>query len=275
MPPGQIRVQNIENAGPGVLGQGDDGGKVRVRRFAKAGVAIAEKPEAPAKIHRPLVVIFQPLPGKQAGGRIHRRVLHLPVKGPLPLADQHTHQVVVGALFGPEHLRPRQHLLLMPQKKPLRRLFPPGIGKVGIARPPDLPEGAFGKLLHGPQAKALVGRVAQKLHQQAVVVEDRSDADDIGIAVAGLAHRAEKPPLHPAPPLRGEDLQIVFNVVQHDQVGPSGPVPPAAKLLAGADGVDARSVFQKDHRAFPDLAPHIAEIPQNGLVFLQLRLDGV
>ena len=163
----------------------------------------------------------------------------------------------------------------MPPEKGQRPLVPVVVRPVGINCPPGLPQGTGRKLLHCLPAEAAVGRVFQQMHQQTVVMQHRADAYNVGVAVARLAHRAEIPPLQLLPPLRRVHLLIVFNIVQHDQVGSSGAVPPSAQLLSRTHRVDPTTVLQQNHAAFPYFALLRAKIGNERFIFLQLGLDTV
>ena len=160
-------------------------------------------------------------------------------------------------------------------EKGQRPLVPSLVRQVGVEDTPLLPQRALGEPLDGLPADAAVGGILQQMHQQTVVVEHRADADDVGVPVARLAHRTEKPPLQLAPSVGGQHLLIVFDVVQHDQVGSPRPVAAAAELLPRAHRVDAAAVLQQNHAVFPHFALLIAEIGDEGLVFLQFGLDTV
>ena len=106
-------------------------------------------------------------------------------------------------------------------------------------------------------------------------MEQGADIDDVGVIVAGLAHRLVKPVLQLAPLLRRPHILIVLHIVQDNKVGPPVPVLPATDLLAAADGLDLDVGLGHQHIAAPHAARQRPEVLQDRGVLLELHPDVV
>ena len=108
------------------------------------------------------------------------------------------------------------------------------------------------------------------------MVKDGADHQKVRVAVAGLADGLIEPRGELVALLGGAHALVVFDVVAEDQIGAALVVAPSAQLLPRADRVDAAAVGKLDGGGLPRFfARLLAEVAQDALVFLQLRLDRV
>ena len=106
-------------------------------------------------------------------------------------------------------------------------------------------------------------------------MQQGADVNDVGVIVAGLAHRLVKPVLQLAALLRRPYILIVLHIVQDNQVRPPVPVLPATDLLAAADGLDLDAALSDQHIAAPHAARQRPEVLQDRRVLLKLHPDVV
>ena len=260
-----------------MLGQGDDGGEVAPLGLAQRGVDEPKEIEGRvAEVDLRLVVVVKPFLHEQAVIRVDRLVLLLGVKRCLALRHPHHHQVVVGQLFLPQDLGALQHGLLVRLEEGQRLRFPVIVGQVGEDGFPLLPQVIrLGKLDHRLVLDGAVGRVGQRFGQQAVIVEQGANIDNVGVVIAALAYRLVKPVLQLLALLRRPHILIVLHIIQDDQVGPPIPVLPATDLLTAANGLDLDVSLGQQHIAAPHAARQHPEVLQDRRVLLKLHPDVV
>lgn len=162
---------------------------------------------------------------------------------------------VVGELLLPQDGGSFQHRGLVRLEEVLGVFLVPGVLKVGEDALPGVPQGRVCR--EGDDAlvaDGLILGVLGDIGEEGVVVEQRSDVDDVRVGVARLAHGLIEPVPELLSLLGCVDVLVVLEVVAQDEVGPPLFVPPSADLLARAQRLDLDPVREEDDRRLPDAA---------------------
>ena len=275
VPPLNVRIHHIHISAALVLGQGDDGGEVAAFGLAQRWVDESEEVKGGiAEVDLGFVVVVEPLLHEQAVIRVDRLVLLFRIERSLAFRHTHHHQVIVGQLLLPQHLGALQHGSLVRLEEGQRVGLPVIVGQVGEDGFPLLPQiVCLGKADHRLVFNRAVGWVGQRLGQQAVIVQQGADINDVGIIVSALAHRLIKPILQLLALLRCAHILIILHIVQDDQVGPPVPMLPATDLLAAADGLDFDVGLGHQYIAAPHAARQRPKVLQDRGVLLELHPD--
>ena len=274
---GDVGNHDVHVARRGVLRHGDDRRGVALAVLAEGGVVRRDEQEprlGEVRGKLPVVVVVDPLLGKRAVLRVDGLVLDLAAEGRLALRYPHNHEGVVGELLLPQDGGSFQHRGLVRLEEVLGVLLVPGVLKVGEDALPGVPQGRVCR--EGDDAlvaDGLILGVLGDIGEEGVVVEQRSDVDDVRVGVARLAHGLIEPVPELLSLLGCVDVLVVLEVVAQDEVGPPLFVPPSADLLARAQRLDLDPVREEDDRRLPDAAHKLPEVLPERRVLLKLRFD--